>query len=103
MPETLELPITLPAERIAAFCVQWKINELSVFGSVLRDAFGPDSDIDLLAEFRPDAKHTLADLDAMEAELRGMFGRKVDVVNKSVVQASENYIRRKEILRSAHV
>ncbi|MFO1095019.1 MAG: nucleotidyltransferase domain-containing protein [Planctomycetaceae bacterium] len=103
MSEFLELPITLPEDRLAAFCERWGIAEMALFGSVLRDDFGPESDIDLLAEFRPGTKHTFADLDAMEAELREMVGRKVDLVDKTVVTKSDNYIRRKEILRSAHV
>lgn len=103
MSSQLILPITIPDHELKEFCRKWQITELSLFGSVLRDDFGPESDIDLLAVYAPEARHSLFDLDHMEAELRQIFGRNVDLVSKKAVEASENYLRRKEILRSAHV
>ena len=95
--------IDVPAEKIAAFCRRWQITELALFGSVLRDDFGPDSDVDVLVGFGEDARHTLFDLDDMELELKEIFGRKVDLVSRRGVEASRNYLRRDSILKSAQV
>ena len=88
-------------DEIAAFCKRWRIVELAVFGSVLRDDFGPDSDIDVLVRYRPTATHTLLDLERMEDQLTRILGRKVDLVDRAAVEASRNYIRRRAILESA--
>jgi len=64
-----ELRIDLPLQQLAAFCQKWKIVELSVFGSALRDDFGPDSDIDFLAMFDPESDWSLLDHAQMEIEL----------------------------------
>jgi uncharacterized protein len=61
--------ITLPTDQIAESCRRWKIRELAVFGSFLRDDFGDQSDIDLLIDPRTDVTWTLADLLAMEEEM----------------------------------
>src|SRR5436305_15313724 len=90
-----------PADRIADFCRRWKIRELSLFGSVLRDDFGPASDIDLLAQFAPEADWSLFDHARMERELVEVLGREVDLVNRSEVERSPNWIRRREILGTA--
>jgi predicted nucleotidyltransferase len=90
----------VPEEAIADFCRRWKITELSVFGSALRDDFRPDSDIDLLATFAPKPGWSLFDHVHMEDELELMLGRKVDLVSRRAVEASENYIRRRHILKS---
>ena len=71
--------IALPQGLIAEFCLRHRIRRLSLFGSVLRDDFGPDSDIDMLVEFEPGAKRGLLRLAAMEAELSEMLGRKVEI------------------------
>ncbi len=93
--------IKIPKEQIAEFCRQWKIVELSLFGSVLRDDFQLDSDIDVLATFSHDADWSLLDHVAMEEELSAIFGRKVDLVSRRAIERSENYIRRKAILKTA--
>ena len=93
--------MALPREAIAAFCRRWKITELAVFGSVLRDDFGPDSDIDFLVTFAPDARWSLLDRARMQRELEEMLGRKVDLVGRRAIEQSENWIRRREILGSA--
>lgn len=95
--------IDIPLGAIRAFCKRWQIIELALFGSVLRDDFGPESDVDLLVQFEEEARHTLFDLDDMELELKEIFGRKVDLVSRRGVEASRNYIRRKAILNSARV
>lgn len=88
----------IPHKKIQEFCRKWQITELSLFGSALREDFGPESDIDLLATFAPEARHTLFDLVEMEDELKEIFGREVDLVDKRAVERSENYIRRRNIL-----
>jgi predicted nucleotidyltransferase len=93
--------IAIDRERIAEFCRRWKIVEFSLFGSVLRDDFRSDSDVDVLASFAPDAEWSLFDHVAMEDELIGIIGRKVDLVSRRAVERSENWIRRKAILGSA--
>lgn len=93
--------IAIDRERIADFCRRWKIVELALFGSVLRDDFRPDSDIDVLVSFAPDAEWSLFDHVAMEDELTAMIGRKVDLVSRRAIERSENWIRRKAILGSA--
>ena len=93
--------IDVPDEKIAAFCRRWQITELALFGSVLRDGFGADSDVDVLVSFGEGARHTLFDLDDMEHELKEIFGRKVDLVSRRGIEASRNYLRRNSILKSA--
>jgi uncharacterized protein len=95
------MKIEVPKERIGEFCQKWKIVELSFFGSVLRDDFRPDSDVDVLVTFAPEGRYSLFDLVHMEEELEKILGRKVDLVERCAIEQSENYIRRKHILNSA--
>lgn len=95
--------IGIPKEKIEEFCRRWKIREFAFFGSVLRDDFGPDSDIDAIVDFMPDSRHSLFDLVDMTEELEKIFDRKVDLLTKRGVEASRNYIRRKEILSTLEV
>jgi len=90
--------IDIPREKIEEFCHRWKITEFSLFGSVLREDFRPDSDIDVLVTFEPDAHWRFYHLQNMEDELKEIFGRDVDLVEKHLVEQSENYIRRTHIL-----
>ena len=92
--------IPIDREKIADFCRRWKITEFALFGSVLRDDFRPESDIDVLVSFAPEVRHSLFDLVHMQDELELIFGRKVDLVERRAVEYSENYIRRKHILSS---
>ncbi len=71
--------MTLDRERLIAFCRRHRIRKLSLFGSVLREDFGPESDIDVLVEFEPEARVGLIGLQRMERELGDLFGRKVDL------------------------
>ena len=93
--------IEIPHNEIEAFCRRWKISELALFGSALRDDFRPDSDIDLLVTFEPDADWSLFDHVRMEEELEAILGREVDLVSKEAVERSRNWLRRKEILGTA--
>lgn len=90
-------------DEIAAFCRRWRVVELALFGSALRDDFGPDSDIDLLVSFDPDARPSLFDVVRMQEELSRVLDRKVDLVTRRAVETSRNYIRRRAILGSAQV
>ena len=92
--------IILPKEQIAEFCRRWRIEELSIFGSALREDFRPDSDVDVLVRFSPEARWGLFDLMRMEEELKAIFGREVDLVERSAVEHSRNYVRRKAILNN---
>ena len=76
-------------------CRRWQINELALFGSVLRDDFRPDSDVDILVDFKSDARWDLYDLVVMREELSELLGRWVDLVER---QALVNPFRRREIL-----
>ncbi|MBU3966625.1 MAG: nucleotidyltransferase domain-containing protein [Euryarchaeota archaeon] len=96
-----KLRIDLPIEKIEDFCKKWKIQEFALFGSVLREDFRHDSDIDILVTFSEEAKHTLFDLVHMENELKEIFGREVDIVSRRGIETSRNYIRRNAILNSA--
>jgi uncharacterized protein len=96
-----QLAIEIPKDAIADFCQRWQVSEFYLFGSVLRDDFRPDSDIDVLVRFAPQVRHSVFDLMRMEAELGKLFGRKVDLVDRSVLEQSPNYIRRRHILESA--
>jgi predicted nucleotidyltransferase len=96
------LPLNLPIDHdwIADFCQRWRIQELALFGSVLRNDFRPDSDVDVLVTFEPDAPWTLWDLSRMRFELEDRFGRKVDLVEK---KALRNPFRRQAILADQQV
>jgi len=92
------LPVDLPNEAIEAFCRDWKITKLEVFGSVLRDDFGPESDIDFLVTFDPTARLSLFDLVHAEDELSAIVGRAVDLVERGPIEKSRNWMRRRMIL-----
>jgi uncharacterized protein len=95
--------IDLPIDQIATFCDRWQVAEFALFGSVLRDDFRPDSDIDVMVQFHPEAHPTLFDLVAMEEELKTLFQREVDLVTRKGIETSRNYLRRQAILSSAQV
>ena len=95
--------IELPMEKIAEFCDRWEVTEFAFFGSVLRDDFRPDSDVDVMVQFHPDAHPTFSTLDQMEAELKMIFDRDIDLITRQGIETSRNYLRRNEILSSAQV
>jgi len=88
---------------LADFCRRWRIKELALFGSALRESLRPDSDIDLLVTFAPDADWTMFDHYQMENELTEMFARDVDLVTIRALQENPNPVYRDEILHSARV
>jgi predicted nucleotidyltransferase len=95
--------LALPAERIAGFCQRWKIDELSLFGSALREDFGPQSDLDLLVNYAKDSQWGLWDHVQMQQELEMIVGRHVDLISKRAVERSGNRLRRDEILTNVRV
>ena len=98
-----ERAIGISQEQVADFCRRWQIGEMALFGSVLRDEFGPESDLDVLVTFAPGAEWGLLDHVRMEQELAGLLGCKVDLLTKRAVQRSPNWILRREILGTAEV
>ncbi|MDQ7014552.1 MAG: nucleotidyltransferase family protein [Planctomycetota bacterium] len=95
--------IDIPPDRLAVFCKKWKVTELSLFGSVLRDDFGPESDVDVLVEFASDAGLSMFDLLTFRDELSEILGRPVDVVTRRSIEQSPNPWKRHEILGQARV
>lgn len=95
--------LRIPEAELRAFCVRWGVAELALFGSVLRDDFRPDIDVDVLVRFQPDARPTLYDLVRMKDELRQLIGRPVEVVSRRAIESSRNYLCRNAILGSAKV
>jgi len=91
----------LPKDRIRGFCRRWRIRELAVFGSILRDDFRPDSDIDFLVSFHEGCKPLWPRILDLEDELAAIVTRPVDVIERRNVETSENYIKRQHILMSA--
>jgi len=91
---------SLPRKKIAEFCKRWSITEFSVFGSVLREDFRPDSDIDVMVSIDPKAHIGLFEIAQMRIELEDMFKRPVDLIEK---EGLRNPYRRSEILRTAQV
>lgn len=75
----MELPIEIDRERIAAFCRDHHLTKLALFGSVLTDRFGPESDVDVLFEYDPEHVPSLFGVARMERELSDILGRKADM------------------------
>jgi predicted nucleotidyltransferase len=92
--------VRIERKAIADFCRRWKITEFALFGSVLREDFRPDSDVDVLVSFAPDARWSLSDLVEMEEQLTELFGRRVDLVEK---EGLRNPFRRQSILSTREV
>lgn len=92
--------VKLPKGKIADFCRRWKIKEFALFGSVLREDFRRDSDIDILVTFSEDAHWSLYDWVDMIEELKAIFGREVDLLSR---RGLRNPFRRHEILTTREV
>ena len=97
------LAIALPEEAIADFCKQWKVEEFYLFGSILRDDFHADSDVDVMVQFAPNARFGLFEFMDMKAALEKICARKVDLLTKKSIEKSRNWIRRNEILGTARL
>ena len=93
--------LDIPDDRLADFCREWKIVELSLFGSVLREDFGPGSDVDVLIEFAADSGWSLSDITRMCGELERMLGRPISIIERRALMKHHNGWLRHEILSTA--
>jgi len=93
----------VPLDKLIPICRNWGIRELALFGSALRVDFGPESDVDLLFTFVPGRRQTLFERVQMIQDFETALGRTVDLVERSAIEESPNYIRRRQILKSAEV
>src|SRR3989339_1387896 len=91
------IPIDQP--RIDTFCEKWGITEFGFCGSVIREDFRPDSDVDVLVRFAEDSPISLMNWCDAEKELAEIFGRKTDIIDRSAIEKSPNYIRQALTLR----
>jgi predicted nucleotidyltransferase len=97
---TTNLKIDVPLAQIQGFCVKYGVEEISLFGSVLRDDFGPDSDVDVMLKFKPGHGFTFENTPDIQDDLKAIFGRAVDVIEKGRIR---NPFRRQAIMNSYHV
>ena len=97
----VEARLALDESRLVAFCDRWRVDRLELFGSILQDDFRPDSDVDVMVTFLPDANWGLFEHAAMEEELAGLLGRPVDLLTRRAVVQSANLSRRASILDNA--
>ena len=93
--------LDIPEAAVDEFCHRWNITELSLFGSVLREDFDAESDVDILLTLSPNAHWSLFDLVDMKEELTDLFGRKVDIVTRRGLETSQNRRLRDETLSTA--
>jgi hypothetical protein len=100
---TITPHISVPLEDIRAFCQRWHVVEFALFGSVLREDFRPDSDVDVLLTYRPGIRLTLNDLIMMGDELESLFHRPVDLVDRETLAKSPNFLRRNIVFDNAQV
>ncbi|MFO7899134.1 MAG: nucleotidyltransferase family protein [Planctomycetota bacterium] len=96
----MSVHVPVSREQIAGLCQRWKIVEFSLFGSAVRGEFGPESDVDVLVAFAPDAGWSLYDLVNLVDELQALFGRSVDLVERDAIR---NPFRRRAILSEREV
>ena len=101
--ENMKFLDSLELKDIALFCKRWKIREFAVFGSILRDDFKPESDVDILVTFSQNAEWGLFDHVQIRNELESMLNRKVDLVTRRALEQTQNQILRDRILNSAKV
>ncbi len=79
MKQNIQESVTIPYDKIDILCRTHSVQKLSLFGSILRDDFRPDSDIDVLIEFEPNAEVTLFDMGGVQFELSELFAREIDL------------------------
>jgi predicted nucleotidyltransferase len=99
----LTAQIEWPMEKITDFCRRWRIARLEVFGSVLRDDFRRDNDVDLVAGYVPEAHWSLLDRVHMKHELEDLFGRPVDLLNRRALEHDRQNGRATAILAQAQL
>ena len=101
--QRIERRLGISFQILDQFCQKYKITELSVFGSILREDFNFDSDIDLLIKFDPKAHISLMDMIKIENEFKILLKRNIDLVSKKAIENSKNWIRRQNILDNAEI
>jgi predicted nucleotidyltransferase len=96
------IAIDVDRDQLHSFCQKWKITEFALFGSVVRpEEFREDSDVDVLVRFAPDAQWSLFEFIHAQEELAAIFGRRVDLVQRTAIEESTNRFRKRSILSSA--
>uniref|UniRef100_B8HLU7 DNA polymerase beta domain protein region n=1 Tax=Cyanothece sp. (strain PCC 7425 / ATCC 29141) TaxID=395961 RepID=B8HLU7_CYAP4 len=98
---TIQTRLGLSSQDVATFCQQWGIIKMALFGSILRNDFRADSDIDLMITFAPNARQGLLTLAKIKHELESRLNRSIDLVPEASIQMSDNWLRQREILSSA--
>lgn len=93
--------IDVNSDAIKDFCRRWRIRELCVFGSILREDFRSDSDVDFLADYEDSAEWDLFDSMRMQEELESIVGRSVDVVDRFAIENDGNRFIQKAVLSTA--
>ena len=101
--KTIYQRLGIKSKQLQAFCQKAKIIELCLFGSILRDDFRPDSDIDILVTFIRNINISLLQFVDLEYQLKDLLKRNVDLIEKSVVDKDFNWIRRQGILNNYQV
>jgi len=92
-------PLHIPSEELSHFCQRYQVRELALFGSTLGQDYGPDSDVDLLVSFEPEARVTFSTLARMQRELEALLGRPVDLIPKDGLKP----VIRNQVLATARV
>lgn len=95
------IAIDYDKEALREFCRRRKVTEFAIFGSAVRDDFGPESDVDVLVRLAPDAPWTVSTWLDMQRELESLFQRRVDLIERDAVEHSDNRFRKRAILSSA--
>jgi len=95
--------LNIPTEQLADFCKRWRITEMALFGSAARGDLGPDSDVDVLVTFSPEAEWSMLDLSRAKRDLESMLGRSVDMIERPALQTHHNPWLRSAILKDARV
>jgi len=95
--------INIQEEQLGEICKKYKIRELAIFGSALREDFNEKSDVDLLVEFKPNSGISLFDIVDLKEAFESFLGREVDIVSKKAIQMSRNYLKKKAILDNYRV
>lgn len=98
----VETRLGVSLEQVAHLCHRWQITEFALFGSVLGPEFRSDSDVDVLVTFAPGHQWGWEIID-LKDELGALFGREVDLLTRSAISQSSNWLRRRNILASAEV
>jgi len=95
--------INIPEQAIAKFCKRWHIEELALFGSVVRADFNSDSDVDVLISLPSDIFPSVTEWLAMVGELSKIFGRPVDLMTRAALERDHNALFKASVLNSAQI